>query len=464
MRVRTFVGILTALAIVVTVSYLTHQNIELLQQPFSLSAERIVPVYVVLLTVFLLGFLPVVIALLVQTLKRDLAQRRDRRFSREAKSLEGGVRRGADLQADGQWGRAATEYEAYLAAHPEHFETLVRYGEALRHLGRGEEALEVHRRASVLYPQSAAILYEMAEDYEVLGETDVAQQLRDRILREFPSMGLRVMRRRRSVALSTQDWKGAMRLQQRIQALLEEHGGEVELEREEGVRLGLAYQQGVEHLEADEVEEARAVFDQILEQEPNFVPAFIMRGEAALMSGDDDQALADWLRGFEATGSPVFLQRIEDHFIERENPLLAIETLHGLIADSRSDLLPRFFLGRLYYRLEMHEEALKVLAGLEDRIRKSPTFHYLLARIRERRGEMHMAVESYRSCVRESRLRTAEYTCRLCRTRFDIWRARCAACGSWNSVELDFDEESVSAEDLGVRKVPMWAVYDEDEK
>jgi len=463
MRVRTFVGILTALAIVVTVSYLTHQNIELLQQPFSLSAERIVPVYVVLLTVFLLGFLPVVIALLVQTLKRDLAQRRDRRFSREAKSLEGGVRRGADLQADGQWGRAATEYEAYLAAHPEHFETLVRYGEALRHLGRGEEALEVHRRASVLYPQSAAILYEMAEDYEVLGETDVAQQLRDRILREFPSMGLRVMRRRRSVALSTQDWKGAMRLQQRIQALLEEHGGEAELEREEGVRLGLAYQQGVEHLEADEVEEARAVFDQILEQEPTFIPAIIMRGEAALMSGDDDQALADWLRGFEATGSPVFLQRIEDHFIERENPLLAIETLHGLIADSRSDLLPRFFLGRLYYRLEMHEEALKVLAGLEDRIRKSPTFHYLLARIRERRGEMHKAVESYRSCVRESRLRTAEYTCGLCRTRFDIWRARCAACGSWNSVELDFDEESVSAEDLGVRKVPMWAVYDEDE-
>ena len=127
-------------------------------------------------------------------------------------------------------------------------------------------------------------------------------------------------------------------------------------------------------------------------------------------------------------------------------------------------VLPRFFLGRLYYRLEMQKEALKVLAGLEDRIRKSPTFHYLLARNRERRGEMHKAVESYRSCVRESRLRTAEYTCRLCRTRFDIWRARCAACGSWNSVELDFDEESVSAEDLGVRKVPMWAVYDEDEK
>jgi lipopolysaccharide biosynthesis regulator YciM len=227
--------------------------------------------------------------------------------------------------------------------------------------------------------------------------------------------------------------------------------------------LGLAYQQGVAHLEADEVEEARGIFDRILEQEPGFVPAFIMRGEAALISGDDDEALADWRKGFEATGSPVFLQRLEDHFIERENPLRAIETLHGLIADAGSDLLPRFFLGRLYYRLEMHEEALKVLEGLKERIRKSPTFHYLLARIRERRGEMHQAVESYRSCVRESGLRSAEYTCKLCRTRFEIWQARCVACGSWNSVELDFDEESVSAEESGVRKAPMWAVYDENE-
>jgi predicted Zn-dependent protease len=272
------------------------------------------------------------------------------------------------------------------------------------------------------------------------------------------------MRRGRSAALSSRDWKEATRLQQRIDSLVEEHGGEAELEREEGVRLGLAYQQGVEHLEADEVEEARGLFDRILEQEPSFVPAYIMRGEAALMAGDDDEALADWRRGFEATGSPVFLQRMEDHFIERENPPRAIETLHGLIADAGSDLLPRFFLGRLYYRLEMHEEALKVLEGLKERIRKSPTFHYLLARIRERRGEMHEAVESYRSCVRESGLRSAEYTCKLCRTRSEIWQARCVACGSWNSVELDFDEESMSAEESGVRKAPMWAVYDQDDR
>lgn len=464
MRVRTFVGILAALAIVVSVSYLTHHNIELLQQPFRLSAERIVPLYVVLLTVFLIGFLPVVVALVVQTLKRDLSQRRERRFSREAKSLEGAVRRGVDLQADGQWGRAAGEYEAYLAGHPEHFETLVRYGEALRHLGRGEEALEVHRRASVLYPQSIAVLYELSEDYEVLGESDVAQQLRDRILREFPGMGLRVLRRQRSAALSVQDWKRAMRLQQRIATLLEEHGAEAELEREEGMGLGLAYQQGLEHLEADESEEARAVFDRILQRDPFFVPAFIMKGEVALIEGDDESALAEWLEGFRATGSPVFLQRMEDHFIERENPVLAIETLHRLISESRSDLLPRFYLGRLYYRLEMHEEALKVLQGLEERIRRSPTFHYLLARIRERRGEMHKAVDAYRSCLRESGLQTAEYTCKLCRAQFEAWQDRCTACGSWSSVELDFEEDSVSTEELGASKAPMWVVDDEDER
>ena len=60
-----------------------------------------------------------------------------------------------------------------------------------------------------------------------------------------------------------------------------------------------------------------------------------------------------------------FLQRIEAHFIELGEPVAAIECLRGVIAESDNDLLPRFFLGRLYYRLEMHEEALKVLDGSE---------------------------------------------------------------------------------------------------
>ena len=58
MRLRTFVGILVALLVVVAVSYLSHQNVELLSERFEITSERSIPLYGMVLAVFLLGFLP----------------------------------------------------------------------------------------------------------------------------------------------------------------------------------------------------------------------------------------------------------------------------------------------------------------------------------------------------------------------------------------------------------------------
>jgi hypothetical protein len=158
----------------------------------------------------------------------------------------------------------------------------------------------------------------------------------------------------------------------------------------------------------------------------------------------------------------VFLQRIEDHFIERENPLQAIETLHQVIGQSGDEVLPRFFLGRLYYRLEMHDEAYRALKGLEERVRTSQTYHYLMGRIHERRGEVKLALDRYRRSLREAGVRQAEFVCGPCGARTAEWVDRCEVCGRWNAVELDFREERLSPEALGIHERPVWAVDDSD--
>lgn len=461
MRVRTYLGLLFSVVVIVAASYLTHQNRELLYEPFRLAPQTFVPLYTVLLAVFLAGFLPTVTVLLVQTLQRDLGLRRERRLRREARSLRASFRRAVDHQADAQWARAAAELETVLAAQPEDFEAQLRYGEALRHLGRLDQALEVHRRASVAYPHSVALLYQLAEDYEARGEVEVAQEIRARVLREAPGFGLQVYRRRRNAALQAADFLEAEREHQRVVELLREAGDEKGLEAEAGVSQGLAYQRGVRALEEDRVEEAAATFAELLAGEPRFVPAAIMLGEAALVRGDEEGALSRWRQGYLSTGSPVFLQRIEDHLIESEHPAAAIETLRALIAQAENDLLPRFFLGRLYYRLEMHEEALRTLAGVGERIHSSPTYHFLLGRIHERRGEMRRAVESYLACIRQLGITTADYVCSVCRQSHEEWSDRCASCGSWNSVQMDFEEERLSAEELGVRGTPVWGGYED---
>ncbi len=460
MRFRTFLGVLLAVVAALAVSYISNLNTDLLADRFAVTPTASVSLATALLIAFLVGFLPTVAALLTQTLRKDLAGRRARRIEREAKSMEHSFRRAIDYQSDGLWGKASAELEGLLGERPEDFSVLLHYGEVLRSQGRADEALEVHRRASVLYPRSVALLYELADDYSARGETEVADQIRERILRDFPGQGLRCLRRKRNEFLSLFDWREAMRTQEKIEALVGDSGDASEGEKEAAVRIGLTYQQAITLLEEERTEEAQELLDTILAQEPRFVPALILKGEVERVREEPDAAVSVWRRGFEITGSPVFLLRIEDHFIEGEQPLEAISTLHALRDVGESDLLPRFFLGRLYYRLEMHDEAQKVLEGLSDALEGSPSFHYLLGRVRQRRGDTQLAMVSYRECIQKSGNAAGEFVCRACSHHTGDWSDRCEACGSWNSVELDFAEETFSADELGVRLAPAQVVYD----
>ncbi|MEZ5332225.1 MAG: tetratricopeptide repeat protein [Thermoanaerobaculia bacterium] len=435
---------------VVSVAYFSHQNGPLLAEHFALTPATSVPMWVAFLGVFLVGFLPAVSALVVHSVKRDLAQRRERRLEREAQSLQGSFRRGIDYQADGQWGRAAAELEAVQGDRPEDFDALLRYGQVLRRQERVEEALDVHRRASVLYPQSVAVLYELAADYAAHGEPAVAEQIEERILRDFPGHGLAALEARRRDAVETEAWTTALHLQERVEPLRTEGGVPLD-EAEAATRRGLAYQQGVALLEGGRPGEARRVFQGLLAATPGFLPAALALGETALVEGDDREALSQWRSGYQETGRPVFLQRIEDHFIEHEDPLSAIETLHQISAEAPRAVLPRFFLGRLYHRLEMQEEALAVLRELSEPLASSASYHLLMARLHQRRGEPGRAVEAAMAALALVGVSASEYVCDTCETRYSTWRDRCSLCGCWGTVDLEVGVEEPSQEALPAR-------------
>ena len=458
--IRNYVGLLLGLIVLFYLPFLVPLNFELLvEERFQLNSETSIPVYVALLVVFFTGLLPPLTLLLVGRLKRDLALRRERRRLREVDSLDQRFRRALDFHIDGQGKRAAAELEVLLTERPDDFATLLRYGEVLRHQGRTEEALEVHRRASALYPRSVALLYQLAEDYEAIGEPQVGHEIRNRILRDFSDHGLGVMRRRRDRAMAAGEWGEAVRWHEKVEAMLRDGGDTAALEHEEGISRGLTYQRGVALLEKDRPDEAALIFRRLLEVEPLFIPAGIMLGEAEILLDNQEAALDEWKKGFKITGSSVFLKRIEDHFIESEEPARAIETLRSLIAQADNDLLPRFFLGRLYYRLEMHAEAEKVLGDLGERLDPSPTYHYLLGRICQRLEDSRGAVSNFLTCLNRLGISNVSFVCLSCHTHFDEWHDRCQTCGSWNAVELDVEEQKLTPEELGVTVRPVWGGY-----
>jgi tetratricopeptide (TPR) repeat protein len=463
MRVRSFLGLLLAIGAAVYASILHTHNRELLAERFHLGPETSIPLWGALLAVFLAGFLPTAITLVVDTLRRDLAERRARRRQREDEGLAASFRRAADLEADGQAALAAAELESFLAGKPGDFSGQILYGDVLRQSGRLDEATEVHRRAGAGFPHSVSVLYRLAADHEKKGEAGIAREIEGRIVREFPGFGLEVLRKRRSAALCRRDFAEAAKYHARVTEMLAGGGAgdATTLSRESSLAQGLDYQKGVELLEQDRAAEAAVVFGELLAHEPRFIPARIMLGEAELLRDDEPAAVAAWRKGYSETGSPIFLQRIEDHFIEQEEPLAAIETLRQLIAEADNDLLPRFYLGRLYYRLEMLDDAAKQLTAIGERIRSSPTYHFLLGRIHHRRGELARAVEEYGNCLRQLEVGRMEYVCSVCHSRHAEWSDSCPRCGSWNAIELDFEEERLSPEALGVLEVPVWGVAED---
>ena len=461
MRVRSFFGLLFAVAVAFVVAYHSKLNDALLNERFRVGPETSVPLWGAILLAFLAGFLPVGIALVVDTLRHELGQRKARRREREETSLEAAFRRAVDLESDGQLVPAAMELEAYLAGRPESFGGLLRYGAVLREMGREDDAIDVHRRASILYPHSTAMLYQLAEDYVAKGEPEVAREIHSRIVRDVPGAGLEVLRRRRAEAIGSRDWPEATRLHEQIGQMLSASGDARALARDASLGQGLDYQRGVLALEQDRPAEGAELFRRLLAHEPRFLPARIMLGEAELLAEREEEAIAAWRGGYAETGSPVFLQRIEDHFIEGEEPLRAIETLRRVIAEADNDLLPRFYLGRLYYRLEMLDEAARTLGGLAERIRSAPTYHYLTGRIHERRGDLPRAVESYVACLRQLELGSAEYVCSVCHSRYAEWQDFCDRCRSWNSIDLNFEEERLSPGELGIQPVPVWGALED---
>ena len=141
---------------------------------------------------------------------------------------------------------------------------------------------------------------------------------------------------------------------------------------------------------------------------------------------------------------------------QREQPLAAIEALKRCIAASRKDTLPRFYLGKLYFRLEMLDDAYTVLSSLTGRASYAPTLHYLLGRIHERRGQHPEANEAYRHVIKEMDLVQLEYVCQACSETVMEWTDRCPECGDWQTIEVNFREE-ISLDDLGLSAAPIYS-------
>jgi predicted Zn-dependent protease len=246
-------------------------------------------------------------------------------------------------------------------------------------------------------------------------------------------------------------WALALALQESI---LARAASEADKSAEERLKVVLQYEQAKQMVGEGKDKDAASLLRLLVKDHPEFVSAWALLGEILHRGGEDDKAVGAWQEGFLASRSGVLLHKIEDLYLEKEQPEAALEAINQMRFRVQKDIIPRFFLGRLYYRLEMMEEAYRFLGNLRAAAPHSAVLHYLLGSIEDRMGKGSQASASFKRALTTLEPIQNEYFCYACSTPQRDWSDRCPKCRAWNSVEINFKEE-LREDDLGIKVSPI---------
>lgn len=452
MKLRTFFFILGAMGVLYAMASLFVVNRETLERRFYFWGGYDAPMSLVLALFLAIGVVLTLLAGITREASRMMAERRRKREGKRSEEIEEEYSRGLAAVLEGREEEALRHFRAVLERDSRHFNTLLKIGDVLRAEGRADEAIEFHRKAHHQKEEDTRPLYALVEDYESKGDLERARAVLGRII-AVKKDSVSAWRKLRSLHGKERRWADALEAHERVEKYAAPGDPRDAAESRHG--LGIRYEMASEDLVKGKYKEAAAAFRKILKDDPTFVPAHVRLGESLRAQGPEEAALDAWFRGFEATGSPVFLMVLEEHHLQQERPLAAIEALKRCVSDAKKDTIPRFFLGKLYFRLEMLDDALAVLSSLEGRASYAPSLHYLLGRIHERRRNWPQAAAEYRRVIKELELVQLDYRCRSCRRTDMEWSDRCTGCGEWNTVEVNFREE-IALDDLGLAPAPVY--------
>jgi len=449
-RIRTFVVIALVLVAVFAIAALTQKNSDLLREEFQLWNETTLGIGWMLLLCFAIGAGLVAVLFSAREAGRLVDHWRLRRATRKSEEIEDEYSRGLVANLEGHPEEALRHFRAVLERDSRHFNALIKIGAVLRAQGRHAQAIEYHRKAEHLREDDTHALYALVEDHEADGNRDRARAVLGRIIANNKN-SIAAWRKLRSLNVKGRDWTDALEAHRKVEKLT----SATPEDSDRRVGVGIRYEMAMANVADGKTREAINQLRRLVKEHDAFIPAHVGLGRALREAGQESDAVNAWYHGFEVTGSPIFLIELEDHFLAREQPLAGIEALKRCISRSQNDTLPRFHLGKLYFRLEMLDDAQSVLSSLEGRAAYAPSLHYLLGRIHERRQNIAEALREYRKVIKETELIQLDFTCRACGAARMEWADRCDECAEWNTIEVNFREE-IPLEELGIAPAPIY--------
>ncbi len=386
-----------------------------------------IPLIAVVVTAFLAGALLVLLVIVLRDLGRALRNLGLAHRAARAEHLADLYHRGLDAQLTGRTEDAVEAYQEVLRREPGHAAAHLRLGELARDQGNHQAALS-HDLQALGSAERADILFTVAADYQRLGRVEDALATYRRLVQhERDHAG--ALRALRELTVSARRWEEALEVQERLLSLASAEERPRELEW----LAGIHYEIGKGRVTEGRLEEARRHFTEALKADRAFVPAHLALGDASARVGDRREAIRAWKRAAEVVAAPELLRRLEQAYRDEGRPTLMIAVYQEALERSPQDLALAFALGRVYFELEMLDEAADQFQKVEVYSPDLAPLHAFLGAIYERRGQAAAAFEEYRRALRLIQSFDWPYRCAACRAVHSRWQDRCSLCGRWNT-------------------------------
>ncbi len=345
-----------------------------------------------------------------------------------SKGLNALLSRRADL--------AAKYFDKVIALKPDHADALLRLGSIRHKEGDYQEAIRFHQLAQKADEGNIEVLFALALDYQDARRVEDALRTLEDIL-EKDEGNLRALARIRDIHQGAGNFEKAEETQERILKLTLPSK---EREAEHGRLVGLKYETGRVLLEDGNLEKAKRVFKNLLKTERDFVPAYLGLGEVYLEENRSAEAAALWEDAYKTTGSITLLHRLEDLYLKLGTPAKIINFYKSALSGNPKDVSLNFFLGKLYYRLEMIDDAFNTLSAIDSSTRSLVDLHKLLGNLYLRRGSYQPAAAEFKKALAYGDKPVVPYRCVSCDHFSTEWSGRCPRCGKWNTYSIDLDK------------------------
>lgn len=175
-------------------------------------------------------------------------------------------------------------------------------------------------------------------------------------------------------------------------------------------------------------------FKNALKAEPGFVPAALALGDALEAGGDAKEAIKTWERTAEQNPTLAVLARLERVYRQEGRPSRMIALYRAAVDRAPDDLALAVALGRVYFELEMLDEAADQFEKIEVRAPDLPVVHAFLGAVFEKRGQARDAFDEYRRALRLGRGFDWPHRCEACAAVTPTWQDRCPQCQRWNTL------------------------------